>query len=592
VRSSLVVAERDGPDGGTTRYRLLHPLRSFALERLAERGDLASTWARFADLTLVRAVEVNQHTAWQPDALADLVTLAEDMLACLRWSVAEDDEPERAVSLLALLWGVIHDSHLEDAEIVGELVRARWPEPTGGMWSQAMATLATANDLLGAPEKAIALADRAREAADTALARCMTSRVIGRSNACLGALDAAAEGFRAAIDAAEEGDFPALARESTTFLAVVQARQGDVDGALGALAANEAAAVAEDDRMNELWARIAQAFVRLGGDPAASRSTFGSLVELCRQERYTGGLVASLQGLTTASIAVDDDEAAAAALAELLDAFVYGELVGELRSALLAAAVLMHRRGDQAWSGVAAAAAALPVVSTFSPLAAPLLALPEPGRSAPSTTEAVATARRFLAGTAAGPDAAAAAHVSSEEAEWAGRFQRQGDAWAVEWAGRALLVRTSKGMSDLARLLAEQGRDVHCLELAGATTDQNSTGEIIDDTARRQYEQRIRDLQADIDHAEADNDHARADAAQAEFDAIVEHLANALGLGGRARRGASTAERARSAVTHRIRSTIRRLGDEHPELGRHLAASITTGIYCTYRPEHEVTWTL
>ena len=64
---------------------------------------------------------------------------------------------------------------------------------------------------------------------------------------------------------------------------------------------------------------------------------------------------------------------------------------------------------------------------------------------------------------------------------------------------------------------------------------------------------------------------------------MVEHLAAALGLGGRSRR-AEPAERARSAVTQRVRTTIRRLGDEHPELGRHLEASIKTGTYCSTGP--------
>jgi hypothetical protein len=45
-------------------------------------------------------------------------------------------------------------------------------------------------------------------------------------------------------------------------------------------------------------------------------------------------------------------------------------------------------------------------------------------------------------------------------------------------------------------------------------------------------------------------------------------------------------------VTHRLRSTIRRLADEHPALGRHLTASVSTGTYCAYRPEHPTTWQL
>ena len=152
-------------------------------------------------------------------------------------------------------------------------------------------------------------------------------------------------------------------------------------------------------------------------------------------------------------------------------------------------------------------------------------------------------------------------------------------------------MRASKGMADLARLLGSPDEEVHCLELAGAAVDQGSTGEVLDATARRAYEDRIRELQAEIDEAEADHDLGRADRAQVEFDALVEQLASALGLGGRARRGGSTAERARSAVTHRIRSTIRKLGAAHPDLGRHLEASIRTGTYCSYRPERPTSWT-
>jgi ElaB/YqjD/DUF883 family membrane-anchored ribosome-binding protein len=121
---------------------------------------------------------------------------------------------------------------------------------------------------------------------------------------------------------------------------------------------------------------------------------------------------------------------------------------------------------------------------------------------------------------------------------------------------------------------------------------EGSTGEVLDATARRAYEQRVRDLQAEVDEADAHHDVARADQARAELDALVDQLTEALGLGGRARTKGSSAERARSTVTQRVRATIRRLDDVHPRLGRHLRAAIRTGSFCAYEPEEPTRWQL
>jgi hypothetical protein len=162
--------------------------------------------------------------------------------------------------------------------------------------------------------------------------------------------------------------------------------------------------------------------------------------------------------------------------------------------------------------------------------------------------------------------------------------------WDAGYRGRVVTLRASKGLADLAVLLASPGQEHHCLDLTGAGVQDSSTGEVIDAAARRAYETRIRDLQEEVDDAELANDLARAERAQAELDALVDHLTAALGRGGRTRRGAATAERARSAVTQRLRSTMRQLADAHPELGRHLRASITTGLYCSYTPPDDTIW--
>ena len=56
--------------------------------------------------------------------------------------------------------------------------------------------------------------------------------------------------------------------------------------------------------------------------------------------------------------------------------------------------------------------------------------------------------------------------------------------------------------------------------------------------------------------------------------------------------GTRTVERARKAVTARLRDTIRRIEAALPDLGTHLDRSIVTGNYCRYQPSEPLTWDL
>ncbi len=169
---------------------------------------------------------------------------------------------------------------------------------------------------------------------------------------------------------------------------------------------------------------------------------------------------------------------------------------------------------------------------------------------------------------------------------------REGATWAVTYGGTTCRLRDSKGLRDVAVLLARPGEDVHCLELVGGIDVGSDAGPVLDQQARRAYERRIRDLQGDIDEARASNDPVRAERAEAELDALVQQLSEAFGLSGRARTTGSAAERARSAVGWRIRAAIRHAGEAHPALARHLQNAVRTGTWCSYRPEAPVTWVI
>lgn len=173
-----------------------------------------------------------------------------------------------------------------------------------------------------------------------------------------------------------------------------------------------------------------------------------------------------------------------------------------------------------------------------------------------------------------------------------GEFRFDGSTWTLMFDGLVVKLSDAKGLHDLAALLAQPAEERHCLELAGRPAELVGQHDVLDERARREYRARIQELQREIDEADRDHDAARGARAREEMDALVEALSGALGLGGRSRALGSAAERARSAVTWRIRSAIKKIAAVHPSLGRHLENSVRTGTYCVYSPERPIAWTV
>jgi len=168
-------------------------------------------------------------------------------------------------------------------------------------------------------------------------------------------------------------------------------------------------------------------------------------------------------------------------------------------------------------------------------------------------------------------------------------LRRSGDLWLARFAGVQVPLRDQKGIRDLAVLLGRPGVEVAAVDLAGVPAE-GDAGEVLDVAARTAYRRRLVDLEEEIEDAEAFGDTARAEKARTTRDLILAELAAAVGLGGRARRSGSASERARSAVTQRIRASIGRIEQVHPALGRHLRSSIRTGTFCSYEPSPQVKW--
>ncbi len=178
-----------------------------------------------------------------------------------------------------------------------------------------------------------------------------------------------------------------------------------------------------------------------------------------------------------------------------------------------------------------------------------------------------------------------------------GRFVRDGDVWTIELGGQVVRLPDAKGLRDLHALVANPGRDIAALELlnpeGGAivvASRRFGADAVLDDQAKEAYRTRLAALDHDIDRALDRNDDTIAQHLDAERDALLAELKSATGVGGRNRRLGDDAERARKAVTGRIRDALRRLADRAPELADHLDASLVTGTNCRYDPHDPVEW--
>lgn len=171
-------------------------------------------------------------------------------------------------------------------------------------------------------------------------------------------------------------------------------------------------------------------------------------------------------------------------------------------------------------------------------------------------------------------------------------FRREGTLWSMAYEGTAAQLVELKGFHDIARLLAQPDQPIHCLELSGRAIPSDVSDSVLDEQARRAYRSRLEALQLEIEQADEKNDPSRAEPARLELDSLIEELARATGLGRRDRKLGDPAEKARSAVTWRIRSAIKKIRAAHPRLGQHLSNSLRTGNFCIYSPESSVAWEL
>ncbi|BCB78195.1 hypothetical protein GCM10022251_32030 [Phytohabitans flavus] len=169
---------------------------------------------------------------------------------------------------------------------------------------------------------------------------------------------------------------------------------------------------------------------------------------------------------------------------------------------------------------------------------------------------------------------------------------REGRRWRVELGTRSVIVDHMVGMLHLAVLTANPSVEIPSIELVAGVealsravaADAGSAQALLDQTAVRNYRQRVADLAEAIDVAGHRGDAAGVAVLERERDWILAQLGASTGLAGRRRSFANDEERARLAVGRAIRRAVAQIERVAPVIGAHLRASIHSGIRCSYQP--------
>jgi len=194
-------------------------------------------------------------------------------------------------------------------------------------------------------------------------------------------------------------------------------------------------------------------------------------------------------------------------------------------------------------------------------------------------------------------------------------FQKTGQFWTISFDGRIFRLKDSKGLQYLHYLLAHPGKEFHAqrllAEVEGDALGHGDTstimerqflddglnvsslgdaGPLLDDQARKAYKQRLDDLAEELKEAREFNDYERAERLEEEMEALTKELTAGYGLGGRARKLADPAEKARKTISKAIGRALEQIKAYDENLWRHLQNALSLGLFPAYKPHPLVNW--
>jgi tetratricopeptide (TPR) repeat protein len=358
VEQSLVVAETS-PEG-LTRYRMLEPVRQYALEKLQESGEEDETRGRHAEYYLGLAEEAEPRIKGhdQVEWLALLETENDNLRAAIGRSLEAGEAPTAARIGWSLSMYWVMRARQSEGRLLMEQTLARGGDLPAQMraraiWALAACVYGSGNNewLLELCEEDIALS---REAGDTRV-EAHALGIMGMAALQLGELDRAIQVLEESLDMFRRQRDDWGAAQVLTQMTVAPLRRGDYPSA--AAHAEEALELTRrtGDRQAGNIALYVLAQIDLAsGEHERAAQYFRDALTLSFEVWDRTNVAYCLQGLAAVAEALGEPRramrllGAAEALLEATGTFLYAHMDHELHQRVSGAA--RDRLGEQAWT--------------------------------------------------------------------------------------------------------------------------------------------------------------------------------------------------------------------------------------------------
>ncbi len=302
VDKSLVMTEAKA--GGTLRYRMLEPVRQYALERLVEGGEAEETRRRHAEFFLALAEEAHPQlrAAPQLEWLQRLEKENGNLRGALSWAHAADDisTTARLGWALWLFWWI--RNYQPEGRRWMEPILLRRNELPPRLWIQA--TIATTvmaygqGDFEAVERYTEELLDLSREVGGDALADSYAHVSLGLVATARGDFEAATEHLEEALPLFREAGEDEMVPPTHVWIGTVLLLEGDHEGARRRFEEGLALSRSIGDRMTVPTALFNLAQLALaGGDYESAINRFAEGIAPAEELGDRGNVAWILEGL-------------------------------------------------------------------------------------------------------------------------------------------------------------------------------------------------------------------------------------------------------------------------------------------------------